>query len=158
MLTSDSQLKLPPAILKPSKIVPDWEFVSFRHPANGREFLRLDKVDSVLNSDSLQVHSGTALSACSIVACNKPSFFSLHKDRGLALQNRIQTEFFDVEAVFYHLEEEPKPAPYPICTRFQDWKFPHNIPLPDWEAVASKLTKTPEHFDDVTGDTITERD
>jgi hypothetical protein len=135
MSTLELELELPPPIQPP--LGPRPEFISFCHPANNHEFLFLPKVDAVRGSDTLKLHTKTALSACCIVAHNNPGFFALDRDRAVAAQNRIQAEFLDAPTVFYHLEEEPSPALYPIWTNFSDWEFPHDAPLPDWTATAS---------------------
>jgi hypothetical protein len=74
-------------------------------------------------TNTLMLHTKTALAACYVIACNTPGFF-VEKDRAVAV--RIVTKLLDIDRVFYHLDDETMPVRYPICTRFSNWEFPHD--------------------------------
>jgi len=131
-------LELPPVVPEPAP-AQIYELVSFQHPYNDYIFLILPRVDVVhqpgSNTNMLMLHTRTALAACYVIACNTPGFFALEKDRAVAV--RIKTEFLDIDRVFYHLEDENMPVRYPICTRFSNWKFPHDGLPDDWRVIES---------------------
>jgi hypothetical protein len=131
-------LELPPVVPEPAP-AQIYKFVSFQHPYKNYTFLMLPRVDSVHQPGSkthtLMLHTKTALAACYIIACNTSGFFALEKDRAVAV--RIETEFLDIDRVFYHLEDENMSVRYPICTRFRSWRFPRDGLLDDWRAMDS---------------------
>jgi hypothetical protein len=81
------------------------------------------------------LHTKTALSACYVMAYNTPGFFSVNRDRAQAITTKLDVEFLEVNEVFYHLDDETAPIRYPICTRFNNWEFPHGgfKSLDDWK-------------------------
>jgi hypothetical protein len=123
----------------------EYNHISFYHPYNGSKILVLPKVDINSNSEIRALHTKTGLSACYVIAHNTPGFFSVNRDRTLAITAKLDAEFLDVDKVFYHLDDETIPIRYPICTRFKNWKFPHSDLefWEDWKAAESQPTAFP---------------
>lgn len=72
------------------------------------------------------LHYGTAITACAIIACNKPGYLTETRDGP-----RVEATWDSILSrpeYWYHVENEPN---YPICVTFAEWRFPEAIPA-EW--------------------------
>ena len=109
--------------------------VSFYHPINQKMFLSLPKNNILPSTQSdFGVHHETALTACQIIACNEPGFFSTSRNRSV-VSARISPEhhpFLTSTKYYYHLLTQPDVTNYPICVDFAFWSFPHDRLPQSW--------------------------
>jgi hypothetical protein len=103
--------------------------VNLCHPANGLAFLALPAYDLFCQSPlQFGIHHET-LTACCIIAYNKPGYLSTSRNRGAALDSIIPA----AGEYYYHLND-PSDRFYSICCNFNAWKFSHGHLPPSWVA------------------------
>lgn len=85
------------------------------------------------------VHHGTALRACSIIACNIDGFLSpTHLSTPPTVVPQLPLDSLLTADVYYFypclwVESQGQSGlDYPVCPTFQDWRFPHNDVPPEW--------------------------
>ena len=102
-------------------------FVRFRHPANDTNFLSLPAYDPMdATHTPYGIHLRTALTACQIIAYNKPGYFTESRER---LAPRITCSMDHVipgRTYYYHLESQGSSPMYPVCRDFRRWRFEHD--------------------------------
>jgi hypothetical protein len=104
--------------------------VSLCHPANGLAFLALPAYDLFCQSPlQFGIHHETLVTACCIIAYNKPGYLSTSRNRGAALDSIIPA----AGEYYYHLND-PSDRFYSICCNFNTWKFSHGHLPPSWVA------------------------
>lgn len=111
-------------------------FISFRHPGYPDEhnlLFRLPALDGPGHADasSSGLHHGTALWACSIIACNLDGFLSptrLHPGQSEVATPTIDSLLTASEYYFYpstfHGSQIDSDIQYAVCPSFDDWQFP----------------------------------
>ena len=115
------------------------KFLTLRHPANDRRFLTLPAYDRL----QLQfgVHYETVITACTILACNRPGYLSKSRTRSA---DRVSVPLDSIllpDEYYYHLDDNTETGElYPICDNFLNWSFPHgNIPS-SWHSAPNSPT------------------
>jgi len=115
-------------------------YMDLYHPANGLPFLTLPAYD-LLSRSTLKfgIHHRTAVTACCILAFNKPGCLSTSRDGD---SGRV---VYDLDAIipsgkyFYHLDNPESNPLYPICHDFATWDFPHSTFPSSWQPAESPL-------------------
>lgn len=153
---------LPPVLLRPHcsttsgqlplSVPTDAPFIQFRHPGyqTGYDLMfRLsanDRCSPAADTDTpvpalapqWGIHHGTALQACTIVACNldgvlSPVRLGRQSDVPVSSPQDVLTES---SYWFYPRGWSPTDEPYPVCPDFDNWQFPHESIPTDWMAIA----------------------
>ena len=110
-------------------------YVSFYHPINKGLILTLPKNNVLPSTESdFGVHHETALTACQIIACNKPGFLSTSTNRNDVKDQTSPKRhpFLTSARYYYHLHVQPDDTNYCICVDFALWSFPHHNLPPSW--------------------------
>ncbi|RSL78792.1 hypothetical protein CEP52_017601, partial [Fusarium oligoseptatum] len=115
-------------------------FIDFVHPGyDGGD----DKSHVLLSLRALDdggIDYATAHTACGILAANRwDGFFS--RDRyGTQKVERSEDGVLRDNRYFYHVPPASTDEPYPVLTRFNDWRFPHNALPPLWTRLQRNLS------------------
>lgn len=131
-------------------------YITFRHPGYsgpGNILCRLPAYDGLrMNHDAcadddanagvLGLHYGTALQACSIIACNAQGILSATiLDITAQPDPPSDWEVLLTAKVYYFYpsawiaSRDPAGLVYPVCPGFQDWQFPHGLLPKEWVSV-----------------------
>ncbi|KAF5378095.1 hypothetical protein D9615_007609 [Tricholomella constricta] len=133
----------------PPRIIPDargpsstLDFITLRHPGNGNRFLALPAYDPLPGAElQFGLHFETVVTACKILAYNRPGYLSESRNRNADRVNLSPNSILPVKSYFYHLDEEFKPGElYPICYDFKNWGFPHAAMPSSWSVPPSTDT------------------
>jgi hypothetical protein len=129
-------------------------FVRFRHPGNDANFLSLPAYDPTdATHPQYGIHLRTALTACQIIAYNKPGYFTERRQRTAPSITYSMDDVIPARTYYYHLESQGSSPMYPICRDFRRWRFEHdafpsawvsNSPASDiihcnWTALSQKV-------------------
>lgn len=131
-------------------------YITFRHPGypgSGNILCRLPTYDGLIllheggadndaNAAVFGLHYGTALQACSIIACNAEGILSSTilditaqpgppSDWNVLLTAKVY--YFYPSA--WIASRDPAVLVYPVCPGFQDWQFPHGLLPKEWVSV-----------------------
>ena len=123
-------------------------FLNIFHPINDFLFLRLPACDQLPGQQpQFGVHYETVITACTIVACNRPGYLSKSRSRNV---DRIHMPLDSVllpDNYYYHVDHVSETGElYPICDDFRNWSFPHgNIP-PSWVAEPGPTLDLPSNW------------
>lgn len=136
---------------------PHRSYVHFRHPGyddSHNLMFRLEAFDrhhthqshGVACPDSWGVHHGTALRACSVIACNLDGFLSITRlpsrtstttvsgspPYGATMVTHPHLDEVLTGTTYYFYALSGSDEIYPVCPGFSHWPFPHtNVPL-EW--------------------------
>lgn len=131
-------------------------YITFRHPGYpdpGNILCRLPTYDGPVSDQGAGtnddedpsvwgLHYGTALQACSIIACNAKGFLSATiLDVDAQPDTALDWDFLLPGKVYYFYSSawiasrDPADLVYPVCPGFQDWQFPHGLLPKEWVSV-----------------------
>src|SRR6202021_1686690 len=112
-------------------------FIRLLPPAHDREFLILPAYDRLPGPKfEFGLHRETVVTACMIVACNRPGYLSKFRNPQ-ATQIDVASDLLLPGKYYYHLDDTKAGELYPICRDFQSWRFPHGKIPASWSAVSS---------------------
>lgn len=142
---TDPALSSPCPKLLPSNPI---AHVTFRHPGYpdlSNILFRLPTFDGREPDDDgtggWGVHHGTALWACSIIACNidgflHPTLLQLPPDSSRPVETSLDALLTAKVYYFYpRAWTSPLDLEYPVCPSFHDWQFPHDTTPKVWKDV-----------------------
>lgn len=149
-LASPPEIGLRPTLPDPScthcsgylPSLPHAASIAFRHPGYDDQSNLLFRLQAFDSADSLTwgLHHHTALTACSIIACNVEGFLSptrlgsstppILPSLDSLLTSRVY--YFYPSTVSGGIELASVDLRYPICPDFIHWQFPHNDFPKEW--------------------------
>lgn len=96
------------------------------------------------------VHHGTALEACSIIACNSKGFLSPKllqspPDHIPSLNSLLTARVYYFYPKAWIRSRSQEDLVYPVCPSFKDWQFPHGAVPADWMFVYKYTHPVPPH-------------
>ncbi|KAL0630932.1 hypothetical protein Q9L58_010220, partial [Maublancomyces gigas] len=94
------------------------------------------------------VHHGTALEACSIIACNSKGFLSPRllqspPDHIPSLNSLLTAKVYYFYPSAWIRSRSQEDLVYPVCPSFKDWQFPHGAVPTDWMSVYKNTNTLP---------------
>lgn len=96
------------------------------------------------------IHYGFLIAACSIFTGNSTDGFLTHdregKDRLLERADDWDHVLVGVTSCYFHLNRPTAVGPYPVCSSFSHWTFPHKTFPRQWLVVSILLPHTPESW------------
>ena len=114
----------------------DPDFLELLHPANDFPFLSLPAYDQLPAQLQFGVHHETVITACMILACNRPGYLSKSRTRNADRVSVPLDSILVPDSYYYHLDDNTETGElYPICDDFQNWSFPHGKIPPSWQSV-----------------------
>lgn len=134
--------------------------INFRHPAySGAAYANIILTLDARDSAEHGLHVGTAHTACAILACNRPGYFTATR-HGLPLDFGID-DLLTGRDYYYHVKTRseaddgisPQDAPniinYAVALTFSDWPFPHDGELAElWPIDGQDEDEDEEENDD----------
>lgn len=122
-----------------SHVVPALKLISFHHPGYPhllRPLLILPPLDRSQDQSDPRwgIHYGTAITACSIIACNRAGYLTEASPDGPRVDASWDslltspTYYFHVESLGPGDETQNTFIRYPVCPTFYDREFPETMP------------------------------
>lgn len=96
------------------------------------------------------IHYGFLIAACSIFTGNSTDGFLTHdregKDRLLERTDDWDHVLVGVTSCYFHLNRPTAVGPYPVCSSFSHWAFPHKTFPRQWLVVSIRPLRVPESW------------
>jgi hypothetical protein len=134
----------PTFTLDPQWTPADPQFVDLIHPVRNLRFLHFPAYDRRPSRTLMYgLYYETVLTACMIVAYNRPGFLTKSPNRN-ATKVKAVDSYLPPGSYYYHVVNGD--TNYSICNHFDHWTFPHREIPPSWTGPVADDQKAPSNW------------